>query len=243
MNERTQRFLLLVAALALTLGVGVALRRARLGGILSLTPAIAPRPIASVAVRFRDVTVTGYESGKEAWVVAAPVIETDQDRRTMRFTGGLKATLLEQGKPGAYLTSPSATFTDQSKLDFTGGLEATLLQNGQPRATLSAPTASFDIKTRSFLAAGSILIKVKPPAKPVRGELPLSLGTLTITCSQLSYSVGTKQVICSGKVKIVTEKGDEVFGRDLTLNIETRDFILTDFQGIIHAPKDENEIL
>ena len=243
MNERAQRFFLIVAAVLLTVGIGLALRRARLGGALSLSPAIAPPLSAQVAVRFHDVSVTGYEEGQPAWIITSKVIDTERDRRTMRFTQGLKATLLDKGKPGAYLTSPSAAFTDQTKLDFTGGLEATLLQNGQPRATLSAPIASFDTKARSFLAAGSITIKVLPPAKPTPSDLPQSLGTLTVTCTQLRYAVGTKLVTCPGNVKILTGKGDEVFGRDLTLNVETHEFALSDFRGRIRGTKDDIEIL
>lgn len=241
MNERTQRLLLILAAILLTLGVGIALKRVRLGGALTLAPAIAPRLAASVAVRFRDVSVTGYENAQPAWVISAPVIETERDRRTMRFTGGLKATLLNQGKPGAYLSSPSAAFTDQITLDFTGGLDAKLLQNGQVRVLLSAPTASFNTKVRSFMAAGSITVKVLPPTKVIAGELPKSLGILTITCTQLRYEVGTKRVTCPGDVKIITEKGDEVFARDLTLNIETRSLSLADCRGHIRATKDEQD--
>ena len=241
MNERAQRLLLILAAILLTFGVGIALKRARLGGALTLAPAIAPRLAASVAVRFRDVSVTGYENAQPAWVISAPVIETERDRRTMRFGGGLKATLLNQGKPGAYLSSPSAAFTDQITLDFTGGLDAKLLQDGQVRVLLSAPTASFNTKTRSFTAAGSITIKVLPPTKATNIELPKSLGILTITCTQLRYEVGAKLVTCPGDVKIITEKGDEVFARDLTLNIETRNLSLADCRAHIRATKDEQD--
>ncbi|MCX6369077.1 MAG: hypothetical protein NTX57_20550 [Armatimonadetes bacterium] len=243
MNERTQRFFLIFVALLLTLATGIALRRARLGGAMSLSPAIAPPLSAQVAVRFHDVSVTGYEEGEPAWIITSKVIDAERDRRTMRFTQGLKATLLDKGKPGAYLSSPSAAFTDQTKLDFTGGLEATLLQDSQPRATLSAPIASFDTKAKSFLAAGSITIKVLPPAKPMSSDLPKSLGTLTITCTQLRYEVGTKLVTCPGAVKIVTGKNDEVFGRDLALNVETHDFSLDEFRGRIRGTKDDIEIL
>ncbi len=241
MNERAQRLLLILAAILLTFGVGIALKRARLGGALTLAPAIAPRLAASVAVRFRDVSVTGYENAQPAWVISAPVIETERDRRTMRFGGGLKATLLNQGKPGAYLSSPFAAFTDQITLDFTGGLDAKLLQDGQVRVLLSAPTASFNTKVRSFTAAGSITIKVLPPTKATAVELPKSLGILTITCTQLRYEVGAKLVTCPGDVKIITEKGDEVFARDLTLNIETRNLSLADCRAHIRATKDEQD--
>jgi hypothetical protein len=239
MNERAQRLLLILAALLLTFGVGTALKYARQSGALALSPAIAPPLAAQVALRFRQAAVTGYENGQPAWSITAQVIETERDKRTLRFSQGLKATLLEKGKPGAYLASPSAIFTDQRRLDFIGGLEATLLQEGKPRAMLSAPTASFDTKERSFLAAGSIMVKVLPAAKPSPNELPKSLGSLTITCTQLHYTVGTRQVHCPGDVKIVTEKGDEVFGRDLTLNVETHSFSLADFRGRIRATKDE----
>lgn len=240
MNERAQRLVLILAAILLTLGISTALKRARQSGALPLAPALAPALAASVAVRFRDVNVTGYEKTQPAWMISAPVIETERDRRTMRFAGGLKATLLDRGKPGAYLSSPSAIF-DQTRLDFTGGLEAKLLQDGQTRALLSAPTASFDTKARTFLAGGSITVKVLPSPKATPSELPKSLGILTITCTQLRYDVGAKLVTCPGEIKILTEKGDEVFGRDLTLNIETRSFSLADCRAHIRATKDEQD--
>ena len=243
MNERTQRILLVLAALLLTLGTGIALRRARLNGTLSLTPAIAPQLSAQVALRFRDVSVTGYEEGQAAWIITSKVIDTERGRQTMRFTQGLKATLLSQGKPGAYLVSPAATFTNQTRLDFTGGLKATLLQEGKPRATLSAPTATFDTKGKVFTASGAITIKVQPPATPTRGELPASLGTLTAFCTQLRYEVGKKLVTCPGNIKLITEKGDEVYGQNLTLNVETHDFSLRESTSRIRARKDEIEIL
>jgi lipopolysaccharide assembly outer membrane protein LptD (OstA) len=243
MTERTQRLLLVIAALLLTLGTGVALRRARLGGILGLTPAIAPFPTTQVAVRFHDVSVTGYEEGSPSWMITTKVIDTERDRQTMRFPQGLKVTLLDQGKPGAYLIAPTAAFTNQTQLEFTAGLETTLLQNGKPRATLSAPKASFDTKAQIFTASGAINVKVLPPSKPTPGELPLSLGNLTILCTQLRYEVGKKRVTCTGNVKITTEKGDEVYGQNLTLNMQTRDFSLEECTGQILAPKEETEIL
>ena len=157
----------------------------------------------------------------------------------LRFSGGLKATFLDKGKPAAYLTSPNAAFTEQTKLDFTGGLEATLLQNGQTRAHLSAPTATFNTQTKAFLATGTIVIKVEPPQKPQRGELPPSLGKLTIHCTQVNYEVGTKIVRCPGPIHIVTEKRGEVWANDLTLNIETHDLSLSGARARLRGDNDE----
>lgn len=239
MTERTQRLLLIASFIGLTVGVGYALQKARQNGLLGLSPAIAPGMSARFALRFRDVTVTGYEEGTHAWTLQAPVIDTERDRRTLRFSGGLKATLLDKGKPAAYLTSPSAAFAEQTKLDFTGGLEATFLQSGQVRAHLSAPTATFNTQTKAFLAAGTILITLEPPKKPRRGELPPSLGKLTIHCTQLTYEVGTKIVRCPGAVYIVTEKRGEVWAKDLTLNIETHDLSLVETRARLRGDKDE----
>jgi hypothetical protein len=243
MSERAQRLLLLFFALLLTVGTSIALRRARQRGALSLATALAPPPIPNVSVRFRDVKVTGYEKSQRAWVLTTPIIDTEHDRRTMRFPEGLSVTLLDKNKPAATLRARNALFTDQTKLDFPQGLEATLLQNEKTRATLSAPTASFDTASRRFLAAGTIQVIVLPPAKPAQGELPTSLGKLTLTCTQLQYDVGSRLVTCQGDIKILTESGHEVRGRDLTLNIETHDFSLTEFRGRIRAKKDEIDIL
>lgn len=243
MSERVQRLLLILVALLLTLGTGLALRRAQQSGALSLAAAIAPPPSANVSVRFRGVQVTGYENAQRAWVLAATVIDTERDRRTMRFPEGLKVTLLDQNQPAAQLSAPDAVFTDQTKLDFPRGLETTLLQKGKPRATLSAPTATFDTKAKVFLAAGSIQVIVLPPDKPTRGELPASLGKLTISSNHLRYEVGSKVVTCEGESTLRTESGDEVFGRDLTLNVETRDFTLAYARSHIRANKDEIDIL
>ena len=167
MSERVQRLLLVLGALLLTLGIGLALRRAQQSGVLNLTAAVAPPPSANISVRFRGVQVTGYENAQRTWVLAATIIDTERDRRTMRFPEGLKVTLLDpnqQNQPAAQLSAPTATFTDQTKLDFPRGLETTLLQKGKPRATLSAPTATFDTKAKVFLAAGSMRPR-SPPSK------------------------------------------------------------------------------
>lgn len=243
MSERAQRFLLVLLALLLTVGTGLALRWARQSGALGLAAAIAPPPATNVSVRFRQVKVTGYENNQRAWILAAPVINTERDRRTMRFPEGLSATLLDQDKPGALLTAPTATFTDQTKLSFPSGLQATLLQKGKPRAELTAPEASFDTKAKVFIATGTIQVTIFPADKPTRGELPASLGKLTLTCTQLRYEVGSKLVTCAGDIKLLTEKKDEVYGRELTLNIETHDLSLSEFRGRIRARKDEIDIL
>lgn len=243
MTERTQRLLVILATSLLTVGIGIALRQARESGVLGLTNTSSPQMNARFSVRFHQVSVNGYEQGQLAWVLTAPVIDTERDRRTMRFTDGLTATILDHGKPGAILHSPSASFTDQTHLNFTGGLEATLLKSGQNRVRLTTPTASYNTQTKAFMATGAILITVKPPVKAEQGELPTSLGTLTIHCSQLRYEVGTKTVVCTGPVFVTTEKGDEVWGNDLTLNTETRDLRFAHVRGRIRGDKDEREIL
>lgn len=241
MTERTQRFLVIVAALALTVVTGYALQRARQSGVLGLAPVIAPGLSARFALRFRDVTVTGYERSTHAWTLTAPVIDTERDRRTLRFSGGLKATLLDKGKPAAYLSSPSAAFTEQTKLDFSGGLQATLLQNGQPRAQLSTPKASFNTQSKLFLARGATTIVVAPPKTPQRADLPSRQGHLTVHCTQLRYDVGTRLVYCTGPVYFAFEKGGEGWVTDLTLNIETHALEAREFRGIL--PGTKNEIL
>jgi len=243
MTERTQRLLVVISTGTLTLGIGFALQQARKQGVLGLTNAAAPQLNARFSLSLHHVTATGYEKGEHAWTVTAPVIDTERDRRTMRFSGGLTATLLDQGKPGAILTAPSATFAEQTRLDFLGGLDATLLKSGQNRVHLSAPSASYNTQTKIFVAAGTITITVKPPQKAEPGELPLSLGTLTIHCSQLRYEVGNRTVTCTGPVFVTTEKGDEVWGNDLTLNTETRELRFAHLRGRIRGDKDEREIL
>lgn len=243
MNERVQRVALVAVALLIGVGISLALRQAKERGALSLTTVVAPPPVPTVSVRFRGTRVTGYEDSAPAWVLTAPVIDTERDRRTMRFPEGLTVTLLDQGKPAATLTAPTATFTDQTRLEFPQGLETTLLQDGKTRATLKAPYATFDTKARKFHAEGLLTATVLPPARPQPGELATSLGKLVVTAMALDYAVGTRLLTCPGTAKILTQKGHEAFGRDLTLNTENQDFSFAQLRGTIRASKDELNIL
>jgi hypothetical protein len=245
MSERTQRLSLFVFVALLSLGVVVALKFTKTPPLTGLQPTVAQPFATNVSTRLTKITLTSYEKGKRVWIVRAPLIESDQSRDKLMLSGGVETTLLDTqtDQPQTLVRSQSADYLRQAQeVQFTGGLIATILEEKKTRATLTAPNAHYTIPQKKLEASGGVFVRVEQPKKNQPDPLfPRSLGAITLTAQALLWSETTKIIQFPGPARLIDARGDEAWGKNLTLNTSTRDIQFEEFRGKILIPKDTIE--
>lgn len=124
MKERLAPVALTLAMLALAAGIVLALRA---GASRPLPAGDTPAAVPG-RTRFRDLVVVGRARGVRAWEVHAPAIETDRASDRVDFTGGIRATLLQDGRERVRCQAPSARYeAGAGRLSAAGGVVAQVL--------------------------------------------------------------------------------------------------------------------
>lgn len=179
MSERLQRYLLWFLALTLVLGTGLALKYVRgyrpVAGYAFVNPSELP---GDIALRFENVRAVGRSNNQRAWVLTAKRIDTTRTRSRIDFSGGVEATLLDQGVPRAVFHAPQATFDSGAKLLVAAGqIDCTVRpakSGGGPQIGDAGKPLHFEttqviwnVGSRTVMCPGTV--EVETPGLQVRG--------------------------------------------------------------------------
>lgn len=115
------------------------------------------------------------------------------------------------------------TTRSKSRVAFQGNIRAELLEGKQVRAIVTAPQANFDVNAKVLAASGDLTCRIRPTN-------PRQKDDLVVRTDQVYWNVGAKTVLCPNTVT-VTAPNASVTGRQLDINIATRDFTLTNFRA------------
>jgi hypothetical protein len=115
--------------------------------------------------------------------------------------------------------------SDKSRVEARGNVEAELLDapTGKRRALITAPTAVFTRNSKTLQVAGKIVCQA--PGTNIQNDLRVEAETLI-------WNIGAKQIMCPGEVvAVLPNRTGTARGRELTLDLTTREWSLQKFHG------------
>lgn len=163
MSDRAQRITLWILAVLLVTGTSLALRYARGYRPLAGLPASSAFP-PNVNLRFEDIRVVGRSKGRPAWVLTAGRVETTRSRSRIEFADGVGATLLQNGRPAANLSAPTASYDTVSRSLRLWGSIVCHVRN----LRVSTPVLFWDAGSNLVRCPG--LVRITHARGDVRGE-------------------------------------------------------------------------
>ncbi len=123
--------------------------------------------------------------------------------------------------------------TDKSRVEARGNVEAELFDapTSKRRAVMTAGTAVFTRNSKTLQIGGGIVCRA--PGTNSRSDLRVKADTLI-------WNVGAKQVVCLGAIVADLPDGKGTArGRELTLDLTTREWTLQQFHGEFVVPEGE----
>lgn len=179
MSERLQQILIWVAAIALIVGTGIALRYA--GGyrqIAGLSPPSALPP--NVGLRLNDVTAAGRRNNALAWTLKANQVDSTRDRTRVDFLGDIAIHMFTGGQERGTLTANTATYLSLNQMISVSGKVVGILRD--PKVSrgeslrLTTDIVHWNIGARHAICPNAVTIYVKDGV--VRGnQLSVDLKT------------------------------------------------------------------
>ena len=185
MSERLQRYLLWFLAIGLVVGTGLALRYARGYRPVAGFSFSGPPPLpGDVSLQFDKVRVVGRRDHQKAWTLMAGRVATTRTRSRVDFSGGVEATLIEQGKPRATFSSPQATFDVGAKTLVAAGQVVCVVQ---PAANAGSHAAPLRVEANQVVwNVGSRMVSCPGPVK-------INLSDLTVSGNDLTVDLRTRE--------------------------------------------------
>jgi lipopolysaccharide export system protein LptC len=148
---------------------------------------------------------------------------------------GITVTGRKDGRAAWVVTADRIDSTrNRERVEFVGNIRAQLLQNGQPRATLRAEKATLSEVTKILTAEG------RPGGKltgVVRGADAAPGRELTFETGQLTWNIGSRQILCPGPVRLAV-KGMTLEGVQLAVDLNTKRFSLNEWNGTFPVGED-----
>ncbi|MBC7809189.1 MAG: hypothetical protein H7145_23895 [Akkermansiaceae bacterium] len=123
--------------------------------------------------------------------------------------------------------------SDRSRMEARGNVEAEIFDapTGKRRALIRAVTVVFTRNSKTLQVGGKIVCQA--PGSNDESDLRVEADTLI-------WNVGAKQILCPGAIVADLPNGmGETRGRDLTLDLTSRELVLNKFHGTFVAPEGE----
>lgn len=164
MSERIQQILIWVAAIALILGTGVALRYA--GGYRQMA-GLAPPPNLppNISLRLKGVRASGRHNHELAWNMKADQVDSTRDRTKMDFLGNIVMKMFTSNQERGTMTANTATYLSLNQmLTVSGNVVGTLRDPQMARGEafrLNTDVVHWNIGARHAICPNAVTITLK----------------------------------------------------------------------------------